>query len=188
MYAVMIIKLIMSELDVETREWLAGLKLGERLEYLSDFENGYYLGVIFERMNMARGRKFKNSKDMACRFHNFKNVRDLLMENFNVDFPIQNILYNTHNLLGTIRDCCQNHSRRQKEATLQRIHAAQTSTLKPQPQDTFIKKREEEILGGTGKWNSTKLPKKIQDIEAKLDKFKEMKTKQEIMALEERRR
>ena len=43
----MIIKLIMSELDAETREWLAGMKLGGRLEYLSDFENGYFFGVIF---------------------------------------------------------------------------------------------------------------------------------------------
>lgn len=68
----------MSDFDNETIEWLNGLKLGDKLSYVSDFENGYYMGVIFERLNLAKGRKFKNSHDMACKFQNFKNVRDLL--------------------------------------------------------------------------------------------------------------
>jgi hypothetical protein len=93
----------MGDIDGETVDWLNGLKLGERLEYVSDFENGYYMGIIFERLNLAKGRKFKNTKDMACKFQNFKNIRDLLLENFNVDFPIQNILYNTEDLLKTIK-------------------------------------------------------------------------------------
>ena len=104
----------MGELDVETQEWLSGLRLGDRLQYYSDFENGYYMGMIFDRMSLARGRKFINRKDMATRFQNFKNVRDLLMENFQVNFPIQNILFNTASLLTTIRECCQDHSKRHK--------------------------------------------------------------------------
>ena len=41
---------------------------------------------------------------MACVFHNYKNVKDLLMENFACDFPINNIIYRTEDLLKTIRD------------------------------------------------------------------------------------
>lgn len=69
----------MADIDADTINWLSGLKLGQNLQYLSDFENGYYMGVIFERLNLAKGRKFKNTKDMACKFQNFKNIRDLLM-------------------------------------------------------------------------------------------------------------
>jgi hypothetical protein len=68
----------MGDLDVETMDWLNSMKLGNKLSYLSDFENGYYMGQIFERMNLAKGRKFKNTNDMACKFQNFKNIRDLL--------------------------------------------------------------------------------------------------------------
>jgi hypothetical protein len=67
----------MGDIDNETNKWLKSLKLSH-LTYYSDFENGYYLGVIFEKLNLAKGRKFKDSKDMACKFQNFKNVRDLL--------------------------------------------------------------------------------------------------------------
>jgi hypothetical protein len=79
------------------------------------------MGVIFERMNLAKGRKFKNTHDMACKFQNFKNIRDLLLENFKVDFPIQNILFNTEALLMTIRDSIKAYNRDKKEATLRRI-------------------------------------------------------------------
>lgn len=104
----------MGDLDGETIEWLNGLRLGDKLSYVSDFENGYYLGVIFERMNLSKGRKFKNTNDMACKFQNFKNVRDLLYENFKVEFPIQNILYNTDSLLRTVRDCFKKYNRDKK--------------------------------------------------------------------------
>ncbi len=101
----------MGDLDSETIEWLNSLKLGDKLSYLSDFDNGYYMGVIFERTNLAKGKKFKNTNDMACKFQNFKNIRDLLYENFKVDFPIQNILFNTENLLRTIRDSIKKYNR-----------------------------------------------------------------------------
>jgi hypothetical protein len=81
---------------------------------VSDFENGYYMGVIFERHNLANGRKFKNTKDTACKFQNFKNVRDLLIDNFSVDFPIQNILFNTEPLLKTIKECMIKYNRDKK--------------------------------------------------------------------------
>jgi len=100
----------MSDLDAETAEWLSSLKLGDKLQYLSDFENGYYMGVVFEKLNLAKGRKFKNTKDMACKFQNFKNIKDLLYENFKVEFPIQNILFNTESLLKTLRDCCKKYN------------------------------------------------------------------------------
>ena len=87
------------------------MKLGNKLTYLSDFENGYYMGIIFERNNLAKGKKFKNTNDMACKFQNFKNIRDLLYENFRVEFPIQNILFNTHELLITIRDSMRKYQR-----------------------------------------------------------------------------
>ena len=37
----------MGDLDAETQQWLKSMKLGNNLSYLSDFENGYYMGVIF---------------------------------------------------------------------------------------------------------------------------------------------
>ena len=72
------------------------------------------MGIIFERMNLAKGRKFKNTNDMACKFQNFKNIRDLLLENFQVDFPIQNILFNTEPLLMTIRDSIKKYNKDKK--------------------------------------------------------------------------
>lgn len=72
------------------------------------------MGVIFDRLNLAKGRKFKNTKDMACKFQNYKNIRDLLLENFNVEFPIQNILYNTAELLTTIRECIVKYNKDKK--------------------------------------------------------------------------
>lgn len=37
------------------------------------------MGVVFERLNLARGKKFKDTHDMACKFQNYKNIRDLLL-------------------------------------------------------------------------------------------------------------
>lgn len=85
----------MTDIDVETGKWLQSLKLNKNFKTISDFENGYAFGLIFEKLQLSKGKKFKNSSDMACVFHNYKNVRDLLMENFNHDFPINNIIYRT---------------------------------------------------------------------------------------------
>jgi hypothetical protein len=48
--------------------------------------------------------------------------------------------------------------------------------------------RQKDILS-TSKFSQTaKLPKKIQEIEQKLEKYKEMKTKHELLALEDRKK
>lgn len=72
------------------------------------------MGVIFERMNLSRGKTFKNTHDMACKFQNFKNIRDLLYENFKVEFPINNILFNTEQLLKTIHECLKKYNQDKK--------------------------------------------------------------------------
>ena len=69
----------MSVLDTETQAWLNTLKLNKNFKSISDFENGYNFGVIFEKLQIAKGKKFKNSSDLACIFQNYKNVKDLLM-------------------------------------------------------------------------------------------------------------
>lgn len=121
------------------------------------------MGLIFDRLNLAKGRKFKNTKDMACKFQNYKNIRDLLLENFNVDFPIQNILYNTSELLTTIRECIVKYNKDKKEATLKRIETFSSSKIQPQEEKMFAS-RQRDILS-TSKLNQTsKFPKKIQDI------------------------
>lgn len=94
----------MTDIDAETGKWLQSLKLNKNFKTINDFENGYVFGLIFEKLQLSKGKKFKNSSDMACVFHNYKNVRDLLMENFNYDFPINNIIYRTEDLLKVIRD------------------------------------------------------------------------------------
>lgn len=71
---------------------------------MNDFENGYHFGTIFDKLQLSRGKKFKNSSDLACIFQNYKNVRDLLLENFNYDFPVNNIIYRTSDLIKAIRD------------------------------------------------------------------------------------
>jgi hypothetical protein len=40
---------------------------------------------------------------MGCIFQNYKNVRDILLEHFNYDFPVNNIIYRTSDLLKTIK-------------------------------------------------------------------------------------
>lgn len=94
----------MSDLDYDTNAWLKTLKLNKNFKNVADFENGYNFGLIFDKLNLSKGKKFKNSSDMACIFQNYKNVRDLLQENFGYDFPINNIIYRTEDLLHAVRD------------------------------------------------------------------------------------
>lgn len=69
---------MISDLDPKTYAWLTSLKLGKRINTISQFENGYYFGLIFDKLNLSKGRIFKNSHDMACIFQNYKNAKDLL--------------------------------------------------------------------------------------------------------------
>ncbi len=79
------------------------LKINKAFTSISDFENGYNFGIIFDKLQLARGKKFKNNSDMGCIFQNYKNVRDILLENFNYDFPVNNIIYRTAELLKVIK-------------------------------------------------------------------------------------
>lgn len=94
----------MSALDPETQAWINSLKLNKSFKTTTDFENGYNFGVIFDKLQISRGKKFKNSSDLGCIFQNYKNVKDLLMENFGYDFPANNMIYRTEELLKVIRD------------------------------------------------------------------------------------
>jgi hypothetical protein len=69
------------------------LKLNKKLTKIEDFANGYYFGLILETLQLSKGKKFSNNSDLGCIFQNYKNVRDLLLENFNYDFPVNNIIY-----------------------------------------------------------------------------------------------
>ena len=111
----------MSDLDPQTISWLHSLKLNKNFKKVSDFENGYNFGLIFDKLQLSRGRKFKNSSDLACIFHNYKNVRDLLLENFNYDFPVNNIIYQTEELLQVIQKEITKYQERKKEAALKAV-------------------------------------------------------------------
>ena len=51
----------MTDIDVETGKWLQSLKLNKNFKTISDFENGYAFGLIFEKLQLSKGKKFKNS-------------------------------------------------------------------------------------------------------------------------------
>ena len=131
---------------------------------VSDFENGHNFGVILEKLNLSRGKKFKNSTDMACVFHNYKNVKDLLMEEFGVDFPINNIIYSTEKMLITLRNECVKYARSRKENTLRTASLPQgVSTMLPQEKKMFAH-REREITMNSKLETSKPVPKKIVEI------------------------
>lgn len=69
----------MTNLDPQTQAWINSLKLNKNFTSTADFENGYNFGVILEKLQLSRGKKFKNSSDLACIFQNYKNVKDLLL-------------------------------------------------------------------------------------------------------------
>lgn len=108
----------MTDFDARTAQWLSSLKLGRNTDYLTDFSNGYNFGAILEKFNLTRGKKFKDSHDMPCVFQNFKNTRDLLIDNFKVDFPIANIMNRTEELLTVIMGCCVKYAQEKKAEAL----------------------------------------------------------------------
>jgi hypothetical protein len=163
----------MSDIDQETLKWLQSLKLNKNFKTIADFETGYNFGVIFDKLQLSKGKKFKkHNSDMACIFQNYKNVRDLLMENFGYDFPINNIIYRTEDLLKVIRDQTIKYQERKKDATLKAattIKSHHESMIEPREEKLF-KTRENEIKETKTNYmnQTTKMPKKIQEIEKKL--------------------
>lgn len=69
----------MASIDPQTQTWINSLKLSKKISSISDFENGYNFGVILDKLQLSKGKKFKNSSDLACIFQNYKNVKDLLL-------------------------------------------------------------------------------------------------------------
>ncbi len=55
---------------------------------------------------IIKGKKFKNSHDLPCIFQNYKNTKDLLLDNFGIDFPANEIIYKGDQLLQQIKDSC----------------------------------------------------------------------------------
>lgn len=181
----------MTELDAETKAWLQSLKINKTFNSIADFENGYNFGFIFDKLQLTKGKKFKNSSDLGCIFQNYKNVRDLLLENFNHDFPVNNIMYRTADLLKVIRDEAIRYVEEKKIMTMKAatsISSGGDRTLIQPLEEKQFRTREKEITNSATFFNQTsKMPKKIQDIEKKLDKFREEKTRHELVALEERK-
>jgi hypothetical protein len=108
---------------------------------LTDFENGYNFGCIFDKLQLTKGKKFKNSSDLGCIFQNYKNVRDLLLENFGCDFPVNNIIYRTGDLLKVIRDEAIKYVEQKKIMTMK----AATSIIS-NPDKTLIQPTEEKLF------------------------------------------
>ena len=94
----------MADLDEDILSWLLTLKINKKFTKVSDFENGYNFGIIFDKFQVSKGRKFKNNSDLGCVFQNYKNVRDILLESFNYDFPVNNIIYRTEELLKAVKE------------------------------------------------------------------------------------
>lgn len=79
-----------------------------------------------------------------------------------MEFPIQNILFNTEALLKTIQECIVKYNRDKKEAAMRKIESFSASKIQPHEEKLFAS-RQKEILS-TSKMNQSKFPKKIQEI------------------------
>jgi hypothetical protein len=172
-----------SELGDDLLRWLRSLKLSKEISTVEDFQNGFYFGEVFNRLGLRRNKPFHNKADLSCVFQNFKNARELLYENFKVDIPIDNLIYRAKDILATIKENAQKMQEN-------RSREAEYTMMEKQKETT----RQQEMLGtmkrdSRSQFSSTmNMPKKIVDIETKLQKYRDEKVKHELMALEERKK
>lgn len=40
---------------------------------------------------------------MSCVFHNYKTTKELMMENFNIEIPVDNLIYRSKEILGYLK-------------------------------------------------------------------------------------
>lgn len=103
-----------------------------------------------------------------------------MLENFGVDVPVDNLIYKARDILVLMRQ----GALKLEESRKQAVQEPQLATQQAEAFSTM----KNQLTSQLGQTTGMPLPKKIQDIELKLQKYRDEKVKHELLALEERKK